>query len=225
MIDWWGPILVEYYGGSEGGSATLINSSEWLEHPGSVGRVMSGTIRITDDNTGRELPSGSIGTVRFDSPARPVRSHLDDDKSRNAYDANGWPTVGDLGYVDEDSYLYLADRMSYTIISGGVNIYPQETEDVLLRHPAIADAAVFGIPDAEYGEQVKAAVELLDPTMAGPEMETALISYCRDHLAAYKCPHSVDFEAQLPRSSAGKLYKRRLRDKYWPADHDLTEKL
>ncbi len=166
LIRWWGPILYEYYSGSEGGATTLLDSHEWLAHLGSVGRAQIGVIHITDDDTGEELPPGRIGTVRFDCPQRPVHYRDDPDKTRGAYDTHGWSTVGDVGYLDDDGYLYLTDRKNYMIISGGVNIYPQETEDVLLRHPAVADAAVFGIPHDEYGEEVKAAVELVDPTTA-----------------------------------------------------------
>ncbi len=217
MIDWWGPVLYEYYSGSEGGATTLLDSEEWLAHPGSVGKAQIGTIHITDDETGLELPRGQMGTVRFDCPDRPVFYRDDPEKTRNAYDRNGWSTVGDIGYLDDDDYLYLTDRKSYMIISGGVNIYPQETEDVLLRHPAVADAAVFGIPHDEYGEEVKAAVELLDPSNATDTIAEELIAFCRTQLAAYKCPRSIDIEERLPRTEAGKLYKRRLRDRYLQA--------
>ena len=217
MIEWWGPILFEYYGASEGGSTTVINSEEWLAHPGSVGKATLGTVHIVDDETGRELAPGRVGTVRFRCEQRPVRYHLDDEKNRAAHDDQGRSTVGDVGYVDEEGYLYLTDRKHDTIISGGVNIYPQEAENVLLQHPVVADAAVFGVPDLEYGEQVKAAIELIDPSLAGHDTEAALIEYCRAHLASYKCPRSVDFEPKLPRTPAGKLYKRLLKERYHDA--------
>jgi acyl-CoA synthetase (AMP-forming)/AMP-acid ligase II len=217
MIDWWGPILVEYYGGSEGGSGTLIDSAEWLSHPGSVGKADIGVLHIVDEATGEELPPGEIGAIRFECDQRPVHYRLDEAKTRSAYDERGWSTIGDVGYLDEDGYLYLTDRKDYTIIAGGVNIYPQEAEDALLRHPAVLDAAVFGIPHDEYGEQVKAVVELADKSLTGPAAEQLLIEHCRSELATYKCPRSIDFADELPRSSAGKLYKRRLRDRYWPA--------
>lgn len=217
MIDWWGPILLEYYGGSEGGSITVIDSHEWRQHPGSVGRAVVGTIHITDETTGAELPPGATGTIRFECDVRPIVYHNDTEKTKKAYDEHGWSTVGDIGHLDEDGYLYLTGRNDFTIIAGGVNIYPQEVEDVLGRHPAVADVAVFGIPHPEYGEEVKAAVELVDPAAAGEVVETELIDYCKANLAAFKCPRSIDFERELPRSPAGKLYKRRLRDRYLAA--------
>jgi long-chain acyl-CoA synthetase len=217
MIDWWGPIVSEYYGGSEGGALTFLTSAEWLAHRGSVGRPVIGTIHITDDD-GIELPAGEAGAVRF-SGGSPIEYHNDPDKTAAARDGNGWATVGDIGYVDADGYLYLTDRRDFMIISGGVNIYPQESEDVLLRHPAVADAAVIGVPNDEYGEEVKAVVELLEHSNASPALATELIAWCRSHLAPFKCPRSVDFEEALPRSDAGKLYKRQLRDRYWDG-HD-----
>jgi acyl-CoA synthetase (AMP-forming)/AMP-acid ligase II len=225
MIDWWGPILIEYYSGSEGGSTTILDSHEWLAHPGSVGKAHIGKIHIVDEATGEELGPGEIGTIRFECDERPVRYHGDPEMTANAYDEHGWSTVGDVGYLDEDGYLYLTDRQHHMIISGGVNIYPQETEDVLLQHPEVADAAVFGVPNEDLGEEVKAAVELTDLTAAGPETAERLIAFCRERLASYKCPRSIDFEAALPRTPAGKLYKHRLREKYLTAGRTLQERM
>ncbi len=214
MIEWWGPILIEYYAGSEGNGVTVSNSQEWLSHRGTVGKAVVGTLKILDEND-NELPTGEIGTVYFaDAPA--FAYHNDPDKTRRAFNAKGWSTLGDVGYVDDEGYLYLTDRKSYMIISGGVNIYPQETEDVLITHPAVADVAVFGVPNEEMGEEVKAVVQPHDMTMAGKQLEADLIAFCRQHLSPIKCPKSVDFEAELPRTPTGKLVKRHLRDRYWP---------
>ena len=214
MIEWWGPILIEYYAGSEGNGVTVSNSHEWLSHRGTVGRAVVGTLKILDEND-NELPPGEIGTVYFaDAPA--FAYHNDPDKTRRAFNAKGWSTLGDVGYVDEEGYLYLTDRKAYMIISGGVNIYPQETEDVLITHPAVADVAVFGVPNEEMGEEVKAVVQPHDMAVAGKDLEADLIAFCRQHLSPIKCPKSVDFEAELPRTPTGKLVKRHLRDRYWP---------
>jgi long-chain acyl-CoA synthetase len=214
MIDWWGPILIEYYAGSEGNGVTVCNSQQWLAHRGSVGRAVVGQIKIVDDDD-QELPVGEIGTVYFaDAPV--FAYHNDAEKTRRAYNARGWSTLGDIGYLDGDGFLYLTDRKSYMIISGGVNVYPQETEDVLIGHPAIADVAVFGVPSEEMGEAVKAVVQLHDMSHAGPALEAELIAFCRKQLSPIKCPRSIDFEAELPRTPTGKLLKRHLRDRYWP---------
>jgi fatty-acyl-CoA synthase len=213
MIEWWGPILVEYYGATEGHGSTQIDSREWLAHKGSVGRALASRIHILDDD-GRELPPGEIGTVWFEGGSR-FEYHNDPQQTSRAYDASGRATVGDMGYVDAEGYLYLTDRKAHMIISGGVNIYPQEAENVLVMHPAVADVAVFGVPHPEMGEEVKAVVQPLDMARAGPALERELIDWCRARLAHLKCPKSVDFEASLPRSDAGKLYKRRLRERYW----------
>ena len=210
MLDWWGPILYEYYSGTEGNGQTAISPKEWLAHPGSVGRPILGTLHITDDD-GTELPPGTSGHVYFEGGPR-FEYYKDPEKTAHAYDHHGWSTLGDIGHVDEDGYLYLTDRASHMIITGGVNVYPREVEDVLLLHPAIQDAAVFGVPDAEFGEAVKAAVELV----AGYQVEGAeLIEFCRDRLAHLKCPKSVDFHAELPRHQTGKLYKELLKAPYW----------
>ncbi|MGE5159674.1 MAG: AMP-binding enzyme, partial [Gemmatimonas sp.] len=214
MIEWWGPILVEYYAGSEGNGVTVCNSQQWLEHRGSVGRAVVGNIKILGENDD-ELPVGEIGTVYFaDAPA--FSYHNDPEKTKRAYNAKGWSTLGDVGYLDSDGYLYLTDRKSYMIISGGVNIYPQETEDVLITHPAVADVAVFGVPNEEMGEEVKAVVQPHEMARADKALEAELIRFCRQHLSPVKCPRSIDFEAELPRTPTGKLVKRHLRDRYWP---------
>src|SRR5438874_4345136 len=214
MIEWWGPILIEYYAGSEGNGVTVSTSQQWLTHRGTVGRAVVGNIKILDEND-EELPVGQIGTVYFaDAPVFPY--HNDPDKTKRAYNAKGWSTLGDVGYLDGEGFLYLTDRKSYMIISGGVNIYPQETEDVLITHPGVADVAVFGVPNEEMGEEVKAVVQPHDPKRAGKELEAELIAFCKTRLSAIKCPRSVDFEAELPRTPTGKLVKRHLRDRYWP---------
>jgi acyl-CoA synthetase (AMP-forming)/AMP-acid ligase II len=214
MIEWWGPILIEYYAGSEGNGVTVCNSQQWLEHRGSVGRAVVGKIKILDE-VEQELPPWEIGTVYFaDAPA--FTYHNDPDKTRRAYNAKGWSTLGDVGYLDAEGYLYLTDRKSYMIISGGVNIYPQETEDVLITHPDVADVAVFGVPNEEMGEEVKAVVQPHDMAQAGPALADELIRYCRKRLSPLKCPRSIDFEGELPRTPTGKLVKRHLRDRYWP---------
>ncbi|MBU6456907.1 MAG: acyl-CoA synthetase [Bradyrhizobium sp.] len=214
MIEWWGPILIEYYAGSESNGVTVSTSRQWLDHRGTVGRAVVGKVKILDENDG-EVPIGQIGTVYFaDGPA--FSYHNDPDKTKRAYNAKGWSTLGDVGYLDNDGFLYLTDRKSYMIISGGVNIYPQETEDVLITHPDVADVAVFGVPSEEMGEEVKAVVQPHDMAHAGKELEAELITFCRKHLSPIKCPRSIDFEAELPRTPTGKLVKRHLRDRYWP---------
>jgi long-chain acyl-CoA synthetase len=217
MIAWWGPVLVEYYAGTEGNGVTFIRSDEWLDHRGSVGRSLGPPLHICDA-AGDELPVGETGLVYFDSPAGlPFEYHNDLDKTRGTLNPRhpNWSTLGDVGHLDEDGYLYLTDRQAYMIISGGVNIYPQEIENVLVMHPQVADVAVFGVPDDDYGEQVKAVVQPASRVEDGAELERRLIAYCREHLAAVKCPRSIDFAAELPRLPTGKLYKRLLRDRYW----------
>jgi acyl-CoA synthetase (AMP-forming)/AMP-acid ligase II len=214
MIEWWGPILIEYYAGSEGNGVTVSTSQDWLTHRGTVGRAVVGKVKILDENDA-ELPVGEIGTVYFaDAPA--FIYHNDPEKTKHAYNARGWSTLGDVGYLDDEGFLYLTDRKSYMIISGGVNIYPQETEDVLITHPDVADVAVFGVPNEEMGEEVKAVVQPHDMAKAGKALEEQLILFCRKHLSPIKCPRSVDFEAELPRTPTGKLVKRHLRERYWP---------
>ncbi|MBR1155857.1 acyl-CoA synthetase [Bradyrhizobium sp. JYMT SZCCT0428] len=214
MIEWWGPILIEYYAGSEGNGVTVSNSQQWLSHRGTVGRAVVGKVKILDEND-QEAPTGQIGTVYFaDAPV--FAYHNDPEKTKRAYNDRGWSTLGDVGYLDDEGFLYLTDRKSYMIISGGVNIYPQETEDVLITHADVADVAVFGVPNEEMGEEVKAVVQPHDMAKAGKELEAELILFCRKHLSPIKCPKSIDFEAELPRTPTGKLVKRHLRDRYWP---------
>ena len=214
MIEWWGPILIEYYAGSEGNGVTVSTSQQWLTHRGTVGRAVVGKVKILDENDAG-APTGEIGTVYFaDAPV--FTYHNDPEKTKKAYNDKGWSTLGDVGYLDDEGFLYLTDRKSYMIISGGVNIYPQETEDVLITHPDVADVAVFGVPNEEMGEEVKAVVQPHDMAKAGKELEAELIVFCRKHLSPIKCPKSIDFEAELPRTPTGKLVKRHLRDKYWP---------
>ncbi len=213
MIDWWGPILWEYYAGTEGNGITLVDSKAWLEKPGTVGRAVVGILKICDDE-GNELPVGEEGTVYF-AEGRPFVYHDDPLKTAGARNARGWTTLGDVGRLDADGYLFLTDRKAFMIISGGVNIYPQEAENLLVTHPDVMDAAVFGVPDPEFGEQVKAVVQPRDPSRASPAFAAELVAWCREHLAHYKCPKSVDFAESLPREANGKLYKRGLRDRYW----------
>jgi long-chain acyl-CoA synthetase len=214
MIAWWGPILHEYYAGTEGNGFTAINSEQWLAHRGSVGSALLGEVRIVDEETGAVQPPRAAGVVYFaNGPG--FEYHNDPEKTRTARNAQGWSTLGDIGYLDEDGFLYLTDRKANMIISGGVNIYPQEAENVLITHPKVVDVAVFGVPNADFGEEVKAVVELADMRDASPELERELIEHCRAQLSALKCPRSVDFEAELPRHATGKLYKRLLKDRYW----------
>lgn len=213
MIEWWGPILDEYYAGSERNGMTVIHSDDWLAHPGSVGRAVMGTIHILDDD-GAELPPGEAGDIYFEGTSDYVYLN-DPEKTRESRSAQGWSAIGDIGYVDDDGYLYLTDRKANMIISGGVNIYPQEAENLLAGHERVADVAVFGVPNAEFGEEVKAVVQLANPAEAGDELARELVDYCERHLSPIKCPRSVDFADQLPRHPTGKLYKRLLRDRYW----------
>jgi len=220
MIAWWGPVIHEYYAGTEGSGFCAVASEEWLAHKGTVGRPLFGAVHIVDEH-GDELDAGQIGTIYF-SGGTDFEYLNDPDKTRTAYNAEGWSTLGDIGYLDDEGFLYLTDRKAYMIISGGVNIYPQESEDVLVMHPRVADAAVIGIPDEEMGEQVKAVIQLIDHAERGPDMAAELLGYCRDYLSPIKCPKSVDFVEALPRHATGKLYKRLLRDKYWSANANLT---
>ncbi len=216
MIEWWGPVLYEYYGATEGG-LTTITSEDWLAHPGSVGRTLPVfAVEIRDDD-GTLVPTGETGSIYFRSlmSAETFNYYKDDSKTAEAHLEPGVFTLGDVGRLDGEGYLYLTDRKKDLIISGGVNIYPAEVEQALTTHPAVADVAVFGIPNDEWGEEVKAAVELIPGNEPSPELEAELIAHCREKIAHYMCPRSVDFEAELPRHTTGKLYKRLLRDKYW----------
>jgi long-chain acyl-CoA synthetase len=214
MIDWLGPIVWEYYAGSENVGSTLIGPDEWLAHPGSVGLPRMCTVHICDDDH-NELPVGEVGRIWFDTPHARFEYHGDPEKTKNARSPEGWYNLGDVGYLDADGYLYLTDRVSFTIVSGGVNIYPQEAENVLVMHERVADAAVFGVPNEDLGEEVKGVVQLLDGSMGSPELEAELLEFCRSRLAGFKCPRSIDFIEELPRQDTGKLYKRLLRDRYW----------
>jgi fatty-acyl-CoA synthase len=219
MMDWWGPIIHEYYAGTEDIGHTHIGPAEWLAHPGSVGKPMTECHIVGDD--GSELPPGEPGLVYF-AGGRPFEYHNDPDKTESITNEAGWRTLGDIGYLDADGYLYLTDRKAHMIISGGVNIYPQEAENILAGHPAVADVAVIGVPDPEMGEAVKAVVQPVSPRAAGPELKAELLAYCRERLATYKCPRSVDFTDALPREPNGKLYKRLLRERYWAGHGSLV---
>ncbi|HEY8217011.1 MAG TPA: AMP-binding protein [Acidimicrobiia bacterium] len=216
MIEWWGPIIFEYYSSTEGMGSTMITSEEWLAHPGSVGQAFYTKIHILDED-GNELPPGEPGVVWFEPGDRTMKFeyHKDPGKTAGTRDEHGWSSVGDIGYLDEDGYLYLTDRRDFMIVSGGVNIYPQEAENVLITHDKVMDAAVFGVPDPEMGQKVHAVVQPIDMTDAGPDLERELVAFCRDNLAHYKCPKAIDFDPELPRQPTGKLYKRLLRDRYW----------
>ena len=217
MIEWWGPIIEEYYSGTENFGSTSITSAEWLAHKGSVGRTAGvAVIHICDDD-GRELAVGETGAVYFEDPHAAFEYHGDPTKTSSAQHPvhATWRTLGDIGRVDEDGYLYLTDRRAFMIVSGGVNIYPQEIEDVLLAHPAVLDVAVFGVPNAEMGEEVKAVVQPVAGADPGEALAADLQAWCEGRLARYKWPRSIDFEIQLPRLDNGKLYKTGLRDRYW----------
>jgi long-chain acyl-CoA synthetase len=220
MIDWWGEILVEYWGATESGVITLADSREWLEHPETVGRVLPSFEVFSVDDEGKRLPTGSNGLLyaRHREVHDLFEYHEDPNKtadSRLGEHEPGAFTIGDIGRVEEDGFVYLADRQSHTIISGGVNIYPAEIEHALQEHPSVADVAVFGIPDDEWGESVKAAIELVAGTSASDELAGEIIGFAREHLAGYKVPRSIDFEDTLPRHASGKLYVRKLRERYW----------
>lgn len=212
MIDWWGPIVDEYYASSEAHGSTLITAEDWLAHPGSVGKPMTGGLHILDEE-GNELPAGQAGEIYFES-ATTFEYLNDPDKTASSTSRQGWRTVGDIGYLDEDGYLYLTDRRHHMIISGGVNIYPQEAENLLVTHPRVMDAAVFGIPDEEMGQSVKGVVQLVDHGEATEQFSEELLTWLRERLAHYKCPRSISFEETLPRTDTGKLYKQSLITKY-----------
>jgi long-chain acyl-CoA synthetase len=214
MIEWWGPIIHEYYGATEGLGFTACDSAEWLAHRGSVGRVLLGDLHILDGEM-QPAPKGTPGEIWFKT-ATPFEYFNDPARTAAARSADGtMSTVGDVGYVDDDGFLHLTDRSTFMIISGGVNIYPQECENLLITHPKVADAAVFGVPNEDLGEEVKAVVQPVPGVEAGPALEQELIAFCGRHLARQKCPRSVDFTDALPRLPTGKLYKKALREKYW----------
>ena len=215
MIEWWGPVVCEYYSGTEGGGLTWATSTDALERPGTVGKALIGTVHICGDD-GSEVEAGVDGVVWFDSGQRARFEYNNDpEKTRQTFNEHGWSTLWDVGHLDADGYLYLTDRKLFMIVSGGVNIYPQEIEDVLALHPAVSDVAVFGIPEPEMGEQVKAVVQLAPGVTPSPEVAEEIMAFCRERLANYKCPRSVDFTDALPRGENGKLYKKKLRDSYW----------
>ena len=218
MIDWWGPVLYEYYAATEGVGITFIDSEQWLAHPGSVGRGgVLGDVRICDAETGARLPAGEVGTVYFERNDLPLFVyHNDEAKTRASRhpEHDNWGTTGDLGYVDDEGYLYLTDRQAFMIISAGVNIYPREAEDALALHPAVLDVAVIGVPDPEMGESVLAVVQPAPGATPGPELEQELVTHTRGHIAAYKAPKRVVFSDDLPRTPTGKLVKQKLRDRY-----------
>ena len=220
MIEWWGPIIHEYYAGTEGNGSTGVDSETWLKHPGTVGQCRAGVLHICDEE-GNELPPGETGIIYFEQAERPFVYHNAPDKTKNVEHPthSNWTALGDVGYVDEEGFLYLTDRKAFMIISGGVNIYPQEIEDALVVHDKVQDVAVFGVPNPDFGEEVKAVVEVAPGIIAGDALADELLGYAKQHLANYKVPRSIDFTDELPRLPTGKLYKRILRDKYW-GKHD-----
>ena len=209
-----GPIIHEYYGGTEGVGLCKIDSHEWLSHKGSVGKPVGAIVHILHEETEDEVPASELGDIYFESPAK-FEYYKDPEKTNGAKSKQGYATLGDVGYVDEEGYIYLTDRKAFMIISGGVNIYPQETEKCLIPHPKVADVAVIGVPNAEFGEEVKAVVQPQNMKGAGPELAEELIAWCKDKISAIKCPRSIDFMEELPRHATGKLYKRLLKDQYW----------
>ena len=214
MIEWWGQIIFEYYAGTEGPGQTSVTSEEWLRKPGTVGRCINAVIHILDEQ-GAELPAGEAGTIYFESAAAAgFEYHGDAAKTASTRTANGWATMGDIGYIDEDGYLFLTDRKAFMIISGGVNVYPQEAENALIMHPSVFDAAVFGLPDDDLGEIVHAVVQPAEGVVADEKLEQELIAYCKENLASIKCPRRIDFRPELPRLATGKLYKQQLRNEY-----------
>ncbi len=209
MIEWWGPILHEFYSGSEGNGQTYIDATDWLTHKGSVGRAITGTLQILDDQ-GNSLPWGEIGHVFF-AGGRPFDYHNDNMKTASSRSAAGASTLGDMGYIDSDGYLYLTGRSNTAIISGGVNIYPKEVENALLQHPAIIDAVVMGLPDCDYGEKVVAAVQLQQgENIDLADIEADIIHFCKTQIASVKCPKAIYVMDSLPRMETGKIYMRAL---------------
>ncbi len=215
MLDWWGPVIYEYYGGTEANGTCGCTPQEWLANPGTVGKAFFGEIVIRDED-GNDLPPGTPGTIWFRGGNSSFEYLNDPEKTAEAQDSSGTMSkIGDIGYVNEEGYLFLTDRQAFVIISGGVNIYPQEIENLLITHPEVMDAAVFGVPDEDFGEAVKAVIQPLDPTAGTPELAERLREFCLEHLARFKCPRTIDFIDEMPRLPTGKLYKRKLRDAYW----------
>jgi acyl-CoA synthetase (AMP-forming)/AMP-acid ligase II len=226
IIEWFGPIVYEFYGGTEGIGAVFCNSEEWLAHPGTVGVPPPDLVLHIVGEDGAEVPQGEIGAIYF-SGGSTFEYHNDPEKTRAAYHPLGWSTMGDVGYVDADGFLYLTDRKAYLIISGGVNVYPQEAENVLITHDKVMDAAVFGVPNPDFGEEVKAVVQPIAMPVGGEEEEALsreLIAFCRSQLSDIKCPRSIDFREQLPRDPSGKLHKRLLKDEYWAEEGKAAPK-
>ena len=221
MIDWWGPIIWEYYAGSEGNGITMITSDQWLTHQGSVGKAISGILHICDED-GNDLPPRTEGLVYFEG-GNPFSYHNDPAKTAESHNRHGWSTLGDIGWMDEEGYLYLTDRKSFMIISGGVNVYPQEIENHLVTHPKVTDVAVIGAPHPDMGEQVVAIIQPADMGEAGDALAAELDAYCRTALSGVKIPRRIDFREELPRHPTGKLYKRLLRDEYWAAARDMAQ--
>jgi len=222
MIEWWGPVIHEYYAGTEGNGFVYCNSEQWMEHPGTVGQAILGILHIVGED-GEEVPAGEAGTVYFEGGAE-FEYHGDPEKTADSRHQHGWSTLGDVGRLDEDGFLYLTDRKAYMIITGGVNVYPQEAENLLTMHPAVADIAVIGVPNDDFGEEVKGVVQPIEmpaDAEAASALERELVAYCREHLADVKCPRTIDFREELPRHPTGKLYKRLLKDEYW-ADSGRT---
>jgi long-chain acyl-CoA synthetase len=213
MIAWWGPIIHEYYAGTEGNGFCAINSAEWLAHKGSVGRGMTAQVRICDED-GEALPPRTEGLVYFEGGGQ-FEYHGDPAKTAEARNKHGWTTLGDVGWIDEEGYLYLTDRKSFMIISGGVNIYPQEIENLLVTHPKVADAAVVGAPDEEMGEKVVAVIQPMEWDASHEDLRAELMAFARANLSHVKAPRVIDFMKELPRHPTGKLYKRLIRDAYW----------
>jgi long-chain acyl-CoA synthetase len=213
MIDWWGPIIHEYYAGTEGNGFVYTNSESWLKHPGTVGQAMLGVIHIVGED-GEDVPVGEEGVIYFaDGPQ--FEYHNAPEKTAESRNAKGWSTLGDVGKLDADGFLYLTDRKAFMIISGGVNIYPQEAENVLINHPKVQDVAVIGVPNEDFGEEVKAVIQPVDWADANDDTAAELLAFCRERLSAIKCPRTIDFMVELPRHPTGKLYKRLIRDQYW----------
>ena len=216
MIEWWGPRISEYYGATEASIVSAATSEQWLAKPGTVGPVLPTSEVLIIDDDGNRVGPNVPGTIYVRSTmGQDFRYHGDDDKTAKAHLEPGVFTIGDVGYLDDEGWLFLSDRKIDMIISGGVNIYPAEIEGVLVSHPLVKDAAVFGIPNDDWGEEVKAAVELFDDVVASDKIVTSILLHCRSQLAGYKVPKSIDIEASLPRHPTGKLYKRLLRDRYW----------
>lgn len=212
MIEWWGPIVNEYYAGSESIGMTMVHAEQWLQYPGTVGKAIHGVLHVCGPD-GEELPAGEDGLIYYENDLLP-KYHNDPEKTKEATHPKGWMTLGDIGHVNEEGYLFLTDRKSHMIISGGVNIYPQEIENLLVEHPKVMDAAVIGAPDPDLGERVVAVVKPMDMDGAGDALEEELRTMLDGQLSRVKMPKDFDFRPELPREANGKLYKRELRDEY-----------